>query len=91
MKLTISNISVKQVINPDFEFDRGTEATRVNSKGEVVDVNIIGSELVQNGNFEELGSELVVNGGFDDSLNNWNIQGDSITIVDGAVRLNRSF
>ena len=65
---TVSDVSIVEVINPDFEFDRGTEATRVNSKGEVVDVNIIGSELVQNGNFEELGPELVTNGGFDTTL-----------------------
>ena len=39
--------------------------------------------------YEVLPTELVTNGDFSDGLNNWSYQGDSITIVDGAVRLSR--
>ena len=36
-----------------------------------------------------LGEELVANGDFSNSFTNWISQGDSITIVDGAARINR--
>jgi hypothetical protein len=49
----------------DFDFTRGSSATRVNEQGLVEDVQILSSNLVQNGDFEELGSELVTNGSFD--------------------------
>jgi len=37
----------------DFDFSRGTSATRVNSQGLIETVQIIGSELVTNGDFTE--------------------------------------
>jgi len=36
----INSISVKEVIDADFDFSRGTEATRVNSQGLIEDVQI---------------------------------------------------
>ena len=62
---SIDNVSVKENISADFDFSRGSSATRVNELGYIEDVQIIGGELVSNGDFEEVGSELVTNGGFD--------------------------
>ena len=61
---SIGNVSVKEVIDADFDFTRGTAATRVNSQGLIEDVQILSGELVQNGDFEQIGSELVTNGDF---------------------------
>lgn len=49
----------------DFTFTRNSSATRVGEDGYIQDVQIIGGELVQNGDFEEIGSELITNGSFD--------------------------
>ena len=49
----------------DFDFSRGSSATRVNEQGLIEDVQILSGNLVQNGDFEQIGSELVTNGGFD--------------------------
>ena len=64
---SVSNftISIKEIQEADFDFSRGSSATRVNEQGLVEDVQILSGELVQNGNFAEEGSELVVNGDFD--------------------------
>ena len=48
----------------DFDFSRNSAATRVNSQGLVEDVQILSSNLVQNGDFSQLGSEEVTNGNF---------------------------
>jgi hypothetical protein len=64
---SIDNVSVKEVIDADFDFTRGSSATRVNEKGLVQDVQLLSGELVQNGNFEQIGSEQIVNGDFSDS------------------------
>jgi hypothetical protein len=61
---SIDNVSVKEDISADFDFTRNSSATRVGADGYIQDVQIIGGELVQNGDFEEIGSELVVNGSF---------------------------
>jgi hypothetical protein len=61
---SIDNVSVKEVIDADFDFTRGTAATRVNSQGLIENVQILSGELVQNGDFEQTGSELVTNGDF---------------------------
>jgi hypothetical protein len=57
--------------NGDFNFSRGSSATRVNEKGLIEDVQILSGNLVQNGDFEQIGSELVTNGDFDTD-SNWN-------------------
>ena len=64
---SVSNftISIKEIQEADFDFSRGSSATRVNEQGLVEDVQILSGELVQNGNFEQIGSELVTNGNFD--------------------------
>ena len=48
----------------DFDFSRNSAATRVNAQGLVENVQILSSNLVQNGDFSELGSEEVSNGSF---------------------------
>ena len=61
----LDNYIIEEDISADFNFSRGSSATRVNELGYIEDVQIIGGELVSNGDFEEVGSELVTNGGFD--------------------------
>ena len=55
--ITLSNISLIEVRNGDFAFSRGSDATRVNSQGYIESVQVIGDNVVQNGDFEEVGSE----------------------------------
>ncbi len=55
----------------DFDFTRNSSATRVNEQGLVEDVQILSSNLVQNGDFSQEGSELITNGGFDTDLSGW--------------------
>jgi hypothetical protein len=81
---TIDNVSVKEVTEADFDFTRGSSATRVNEKGLIEDVQILSGNLVQNGDFEQIGSELVTNGGFATDSDwskgsNWTISGGSAT------------
>ena len=60
--ITVTSVSVINV-SSDFDFDRASSATRINSDGLVQDMqSITDPELVLNGDFEELGDELVVNG-----------------------------
>ena len=60
-----SEVSIKEIQEADFDFSRGSSATRVNEQGLVEDVQILSGELVQNGNFEQIGAEEVTNGNFD--------------------------
>ena len=55
---SIDNVSVKEVIDGDFDFTRNSSATRVNSQGLIEDVQILSSNLVSNGDFSQEGSEL---------------------------------
>ena len=48
----------------DFTFSRNSAATRVNAQGLVENVQILSSNLVQNGDFSEEGAEEVSNGSF---------------------------
>ena len=48
----------------DFTFSRNSAATRVNAQGLVENVQILSSNLVQNGSFSEIGAEEVSNGSF---------------------------
>ena len=74
----ITNIRVEVIEEADFDFSRGSSATRVNEQGLVEDVQILSGELVQNGNFEQIGSELVTNGNFE----NWTADNpDSWTVL----------
>ena len=80
----VTSISVKEVLHADFDFTRGSSATRVNEKGLVQDVQLLSEELVQNGDFEQIGSENIVNGDFSDGENNWTFQ-TGWSVVDGKA------
>jgi hypothetical protein len=67
----------------DFNFTRGSAATRVNAQGLVENVQIISSELVSNGDFSQEGNEKVTNGGFDTD-SNWDL-GTGWTISGGSA------
>ncbi len=64
LNATIDNVSIKEVIDADFDFQRGSAATRVNSQGLIENVQTLSGNLVQNGDFSEIGSELITNGDF---------------------------
>ena len=81
--ITIDNVSVKQVIDGDFDFTRNSSATRVNSQGLIEDVQILSSNLVSNGDFSQEGSELVTNGDFATD-SNWSKSGQ-VTIGGGVA------
>jgi ribosomal protein L19 len=70
----------------DFDFSRNSAATRVNAQGLVENVQILSSNLVQNGDFSEEGVqevsngsfsqegvELVTNGDFSNGSTDWNL------------------
>ena len=61
---SIDNVSVVEDLSGDFQFSRGSAATRFNAQGLVENVQIVSSELVSNGNFSQIGTEEVVNGNF---------------------------
>ena len=84
----VDNVSVKEIQEADFDFSRGSSATRVNEQGLVEDVQILSGELVQNGDFEQIGSELVTNGNFDDGLNGWSSHiGSILELEDGRAKV----
>jgi hypothetical protein len=85
----------------DFDFSRNSAATRVNAQGLVEDVQILSSDLVQNGSFSQLGSQEITNGSFsqqgteqvlDGSFANgdadWNRENSVFTISDGVANGN---
>jgi hypothetical protein len=49
--IVLDNISIKEVIDADFTFTRNSPATRVNSQGLLQNVQILGSNVVTNGDF----------------------------------------
>ena len=85
--LKVSNVSFRKVQEADFDFSRGSSATRVNDKGLIEDVQILSGNLVQNGDFEEIGSELVTNGNFDTD-SDW--QKANAVIEDGVAKFQES-
>ena len=80
----------------DFDFSRNSAATRVNAQGLVENVQILSSNLVQNGDFSEEGAEEVSNGSFSqegaelvtngsfDTDSDW-VKGVGITISGGKA------
>jgi len=66
----------------DFQFSRNSAATRVNAQGLVEDVQILSSNLVQNGDFSEQGAEEVSNGSFSQQGSELVINGDFATDSD---------
>ena len=80
---SLDNVSVVDV-SSDFDFDRASSATRINSSGLVQDMqSITDPELVLNGDFEELGDELITNGSFDTD-SNWT-KGTGWSIANGKA------
>ena len=66
----------------DFDFSRNSAATRVNAQGLVEDVQILSSNLVQNGDFSEQGAEEVSNGSFSQQGSQLVTNGDFATDSD---------
>jgi len=81
---TVDNVSIKEIQEADFDFSRGSSATRVNEQGLVEDVQILSGELVQNGNFEQIGSELVTNGDFSNGTTNWTPNTNATLSIDSG-------
>jgi hypothetical protein len=80
----------------DFDFDRASSATRINSSGLVQDMqSITDPELVLNGDFEELGDEEITNGDFSTSGTidtssytlGWYSNTDGVEIANGKLTL----
>ena len=80
----------------DFDFSRNSAATRVNAQGLVENVQILSSNLVQNGDFSEEGvqevsngsfsqegAEEISNGDFSNGSTDWALNG--WTIIDGKA------
>ena len=86
----ISNTSVRKINGADFTFDRGTTATRINKDSLVENVQILGSELVVNGDFATDSNWVVGNGwsidqgngkaSYDDTVNGFILTDDVLTI-----------
>jgi hypothetical protein len=72
----------------DFDFSRNSAATRVNSQGLVEDVQILSSNLVQNGSFSQQGTEQVVDGSFANGDADWNRENGVFTISGGVANGN---
>ena len=68
----------------DFDFSRNSAATRVNAQGLVENVQILSSNLVQNGDFSEEGAEEVSNGSFTNGSTDWTLGGE-VTIGDNLA------
>ena len=84
----LDNVSVKEVLDADFQFTRNSSATRVNSQGLIEDMQILSGDLVSNGDFSQEGSELVTNGDFATDSNwtkgtGWSIA-NGLAICDGT-------
>ena len=67
----------------DFDFSRNSAATRVNAQGLVENVQILSSNLVQNGDFSEEGAEEVSNGSFSQEGAELITNGDFTNNIDG--------
>ena len=79
---TIDNVSVLDV-SSDFDFDRASSATRINSDGLVQDMqSITDPELVLNGDFEELGDNVLISTWTEG--NGWSTITDGVS-CDGSV------
>ena len=85
---TIDNVSIKEVLDADFDFTRNSSATRVNSQGLIEDMQILSGDLVSNGDFSQEGSELVTNGDFSDGTNGWSGQySATISVVNSQLQV----
>ena len=75
----------------DFDFSRNSAATRVNAQGLVENVQILSSNLVQNGDFSEEGAEEVSNGSFSqegaEEITNGDFATDSDWLFGGSASI----
>ena len=69
----------------DFDFSRNSAATRVNAQGLVENVQILSSNLVQNGDFSEEGVQEVSNGSFSQEGSELIVNGDFATDSDWTL------
>ena len=83
---TVDNVSIKEDTSADFDFTRGSSATRVNENGLIEDVQILSGNLVQNGDFSQIGSELITNGTFDNNINGWSQYVSTSTWDNGTIK-----
>ena len=83
---SLSDITFKQLPAGDFDFTRGSSATRVNAQGLIEDVQILSGNLVQNGDFSQIGSELITNGTFDNNINGWSQYVSTSTWDNGTIK-----
>ena len=89
-KIKIDNISIVDV-SSDFDFDRASSATRINSSGLVQDMqSITDPELVLNGDFEELGDETTPASDFSTSAFETNPTSGSVSESNGTLTFNNS-
>jgi len=83
---SIDSVSVKEVIDADFDFQRGSAATRVNSQGLIENVQTLSGNLVQNGDFSQESAELITNGDFSNGTTDWNFtSGASLTDLGAKI------
>ena len=82
---SITNISVKEMIDADFDFTRNSSATRVNPDYLIETVSINSANLVQNGNFSELGAEAITNGNFANGSTGWSLNAPPWSIVNAKA------
>ena len=95
---SVNNVSIKEVIDGDFDFTRNSSATRVNSQGLIEDVQILSSNLVSNGDFSQEGSEQITNGDFSVSGTpdatswalGWSSNTNNAEIANGKLTLSNS-
>jgi hypothetical protein len=81
--------SNSRFLNTEFTVTRGTRATYVGRDGLMKESNLQDTNLVLNGDFEELGSELVTDGNFPSGTTAWSFVGGSELTSDGA-RINNT-
>jgi hypothetical protein len=80
---TLNTFTSVNTINGDFDFSRGSDATRVNKDGYIESVQVLSDELVQNGDFEEIGDEININPSADVSIP-FGTAGSGYVAQDGA-------
>ena len=79
--------------NAEFTVTRGTRATYVGRDGLIKESNLQDTNLVQNGDYEELGDNLAINGTFDTSIaigttgSGWALSSGTAEYFDGGIKV----
>ena len=87
--ITFSNISINYESDGDFDFSRGSDATRVDENGFVKSVQLLdNTELVNNGAFDATttGVELIANGDFEEISANEELTYTNFSTSDNLVQ-----